>query len=263
MDATRDSRPPLLDGLRLHFTVMGEGPPLLLLHGFTGVGADWAHVFDLDALGRQYRLIVPDLRGHGRSLNPSDNFTMRQCAVDVLALLDSLGIERCRAMGMSLGGNTLLHVATLAPGRVERMVLVSSTPYYPAQARQLMATFTEESRSEAEWAEMRSKHVHGDAQIRALWRHARGFANSVDDMNFTPPLLGTVRAPTLLVQGDRDPLYPVELSMEMYRAIPASRLWVVPGSGHCPIFGEQREPFACAALAFIATPPDGLRASVT
>ncbi|MBJ6759941.1 alpha/beta hydrolase [Myxococcaceae bacterium JPH2] len=260
MNATRDSRTAVLDGLRMHYTVMGEGPPLLLLHGFTGVGADWAHVFDLEALSRQYRLIIPDLRGHGRSDNPSEDFTMRQCAVDVLTLLDSLGVERCRALGMSLGGNTLLHVATRAPGRIESMVLVSSTPYYPAQARRLMATFTEESRSEAEWAEMRSKHMQGDAQIRALWRHARGFANSFDDMNFTSPLLGTVRAPTLVVQGDRDPLYPVELSVELYRALPASRLWVVPGGGHCPIFGEQREPFARAALAFLATSPNDLRA---
>ncbi|NVJ22366.1 MULTISPECIES: alpha/beta fold hydrolase [Myxococcus] len=255
MNATRDPRTATLDGPLLHHTLLGDGPPLVLLHGFTGTGADWAHVFDLDALARQYRLVIPDLRGHGRSGNPSEDFTTRQCAADVLALLDSLGIERFRAIGMSLGGNTLLHIATRAPGRVERMVLVSSTPYYPAQARRIMATFTEESRTEAEWADMRSKHVHGDAQIRELWRHGRGFANSFDDMTFTPPLLGTVRAPTLLVQGDQDPLYPLELSVELYRAIPASRLWVVPGGGHGPIYGEQREAFARTALAFLAEPP--------
>lgn len=252
MSATRQLHVAMLDGLRMHSTLMGQGPVLLLLHGFTGAGSDWAHVFDLDALSQRYRLLIPDLRGHGRSDNPSEDFTIRQCAVDVLALLDSLGLETCHAVGMSLGGNTLLHAATRAPGRVGRMVLVSSTPYYPAQARTLMATLTEESRSEAEWADMRSKHVGGDAQIRALWRHGRGFAHSFDDMNFTPPLLGTVRAPTLLVQGDQDPLYPVELSVEMHRAIPASRLWVVPGGGHCPIFGEHREPFARMTQAFLA-----------
>ncbi|NTX34358.1 alpha/beta fold hydrolase [Myxococcus sp. CA033] len=254
MNATKDLRTVTLDGLRMHCTLMGEGPPLVLLHGFTGTGADWVHVFDLDMLAREYRLIIPDLRGHGRTDNPSEDFTTRQGGVDVLALLDSLGIERFRAIGMSLGGNTLLHLATRAPGRVERMVLVSSTPYYPAQARRFMATFTEESRTEAEWADMRAKHVHGDAQIRALWRHGRGFADSFDDMNFTPPLLGTVRARTLLVQGDQDPLYPLELSVELYRAIPASRLWVVPGGGHGPIFGEQREDFARTALAFLEEP---------
>ena len=237
--------------MKLHYRVQGEGPPLVLLHGFTGSGADWRHVFDLDALARRYRLIVPDLRGHGRSDNPSDAFTVRQCATDVLALMDVLGVERFRAIGMSLGGNTLLHVATRTPARVERMVLVSSPPYYPAEARRIMATMTEETRTEAEWAELRTRHPLGDEQIRALWRHARGFADSYDDMNFTPPLLSTISAPTLIVYGDSDPLYPVELGLELYRSIPRSRLWVVPGGGHGPIFLEHREAFARTALAFL------------
>ncbi|NMO22729.1 alpha/beta fold hydrolase [Pyxidicoccus fallax] len=251
MDATPVTRTAAVEGMELHYAVRGEGAPLVLLHGFTGTGSDWTHVFDLEALARRYRLIIPDLRGHGRSNNPSGTFTMRQCAMDVLALMDTLGIERFRAIGMSLGGNTLLHIATRAPARVERMVLVSSPPYYPAQARRIMATFTEEGRTEAEWAEMRARHSLGDEQIRALWRHGRGFADSYDDMNFTPPLLSTISAPTLIVYGDGDPLYPVELGLELYRAIPQSRLWVVPGGGHGPIFLEHRDAFARTALAFL------------
>lgn len=251
MDAMPGTHTATVEGMKLHYRVRGEGPPLVLLHGFTGSGEDWRHVFDLDALARRYRLIVPDLRGHGRSDNPSGAFTVRQCATDVLALMDGLGIERFRALGLSLGGNTLLHVATRAPVRVERMVLVSSPPYYPAQARRIMATMTEETRTEAEWAELRTRHLLGDEQIRALWRHARGFADSCDDMNFTPPLLSTISAPTLVVYGDRDPLYPVELGLELYRSIPVSRLWVVPGGGHGPIFLEHREAFARTALAFL------------
>ncbi len=249
MDAI--SRTADVEGLRLHYTVQGQGQPLVLLHGFTGVGADWRHVFDLEALARRYQLIIPDLRGHGRSNNPSGAFTARQCAADVLALLDTLGIERFRAAGLSLGGNVLLHIATRAPHRVERMVVVSSPPYYPAEARRLMAMMDEAHRTEAEWAELRAKHVLGDEQIRALWRHARGFADSHDDMNFTPPHLATITAPTLIVYGDRDPLYPVELGLQLYRAIPHSRLWVVPNGGHGPIFLEHRDAFARTALAFL------------
>lgn len=251
MSAAPVTRTASIEGMELHYSVRGEGAPLVLLHGFTGAGSDWRHVFDLDALAERYRLIIPDLRGHGRSTNPSDVFTVRQCATDVLALLDQLGIERFHAVGMSLGGNTLLHLATRAPARVERMVIVSSPPYYPAQARRLMAAMTEESRTDAEWAEMRSRHSLGDEQIRALWRHGRGFANIHDDMNFTPPLLSTISASTLIVYGDRDPLYPVELGLELYRSIPRSQLWVVPGGGHLPIFLEHRDAFARTALAFL------------
>jgi pimeloyl-ACP methyl ester carboxylesterase len=71
-------------------------------------------------------------------------------------------------------------------------------------------------------------------------------------MAFTPPLLATIAARTLIVHGDRDPLYPVELALEMYRSIPESALWVVPNSGHGPIFGAQAAPFVAAALAHLA-----------
>jgi pimeloyl-ACP methyl ester carboxylesterase len=251
MDSTHAACTATVEGMELHYEVRGQGTPLVLLHGFTGSGADWQHVFDLDALAQRFQLIVPDLRGHGRSNNPSSTFTARQCATDVLALMDLLGLPRFHAVGMSLGGNVLLHLATRAPERVERMVLVSSTPYYPAQARHIMASLTEQTRTPAEWAEMRARHLLGDDQIRALWRHGRGFADSYDDMSFTPPLLSTITASTLIVYGDSDPLYPVELGLELYRAIPRSRLWVVPGGGHGPIFLEHRDAFARTALAFL------------
>jgi pimeloyl-ACP methyl ester carboxylesterase len=238
-------------GIELSHQILGSGSPLLLLHGFSGAGVDWTHVFDLEALAGDFRLIVPDLRGHGRSTNPGGAFTHRQCALDVAALLDSLGVKEVRAIGMSLGGNTLLHLATTRPDLVTRMVTVSATPYFPPQARQVMAMFGEEGRSAAEWDEMRGRHAHGDEQIRALWRIGRGFKDSYDDMNFTGPLLSTIRARTLIVNGDRDPLYPAELSFELFRWIPEARLWIVPGAGHGPIFGEHREAFARTALAFL------------
>ncbi|MFP2927692.1 alpha/beta fold hydrolase [Pyxidicoccus sp. 3LG] len=241
-------------GIELHYTDSGSGAPLVLLHGSTGCGADWRHVFDLEALASRFRVLVPDLRGHGGSTNPGGELTMRQCALDTYAWLDALGIERFRAVGLSLGANTLLHMAVEQPARVEAMVLASATPYFPAQARALMAQVTEENQPPEEWARMRASHRHGDAQIRALWRAVNGFKDSYRDMNFTPPLLSRVSARTLLVAGDRDPLYPVELPLEMYRAIPRASLWVVPGGGHGPIFGEHRESFVRTALAFLTEP---------
>jgi pimeloyl-ACP methyl ester carboxylesterase len=239
-------------GIDVHAQLRGQGQPLVLLHGFTGAGGDWAHVFDLDDLARRYRLIIPDLRGHGRSTNPAGTFTHRQCALDLSAFLDRLGVGRVRAVGMSLGGNTLLHLATREPDRVSAMVLVSATMYYPAEARAIMRTMAPEARSPPEWAEMRARHAYGDSQIQALWRIAQGFADSHDDMTFTPPLLATIRAHTLIVYGDRDPLYPVEMALAMYRAIPGAALAVVPGGGHGPIFGgADREAFVRQALSFL------------
>jgi pimeloyl-ACP methyl ester carboxylesterase len=240
-----------INGMDMYYEGRGHGEPLLLLHGFFGSHRDFAHLFDMDQLGRAYRLIVPDLRGHGRSKNPLPATTQRQGALDVIALLDHLGIERCKAVDMSFGGNIMLHVATRQPGRVEAMVLVSSPSYFPAKARAIMAATTVETRSDEEWRTMRAAHAHGDEQIRRLWQQASAWKDDYEDMSFTPPHLATITARTLLVSGDRDPLYPVSIFVDMYRAIPRASLWVVPNGGHGPVFGPTRAEFARVAPAFL------------
>ena len=256
--ATTTGRTMRVNGVEMYFEEYGAGEPLVLLHGFTGCGDDWRHVFDLDDLARRYRVIIPDARGHGRSTNPEGTFTHRACAADLSALLDGLGIGRVRAIGMSLGGNTLLHLATGARDRggprIDAMVLVSATLYYPASARAIMRMAAPENQPSEQWQAMLARHHHGDEQIRALWRHACGFADSYDDdMCFTPPHLATIDARTLIVYGDRDPLYPVEMAVEMYRAIPRAALRVVAGGGHGPIFADrERTSFVDDALVFLA-----------
>jgi pimeloyl-ACP methyl ester carboxylesterase len=230
----------------------GSGEPLLLLHGFTGTGDDWSHVFADPLTG--FRVIAPDLPGHGRSPNPRAHFKFADVARDVFSLLDDFKVDRVKAIGMSAGANTLLHMATQQPNRIDAMIHVSGTPRFPDQARAIMRTMTEEARTEAEWNEMRGRHRLGDDQIRALWRYARAFADDQEDMNFDTTSLSAITARTLIVHGDRDPLYPVELAVELLRSIPASSLWVVPNGGHGPIFGEQAAAFAEAAAAFLEHP---------
>ena len=71
----------------------------------------------------------------------------------------------------------------------------------------------------------------------------RGFKDSYDDMNFTPPYLLDDRARTLIVHGDRDEFFPVNIPVEMYRAIPKSFLWIVPNGGHVLVYGDNRAAF--------------------
>jgi pimeloyl-ACP methyl ester carboxylesterase len=238
-----------INGMDMYCELRGDGEPLVLLHGGGGAGVNWNLIFKDPP--ERFRLIVPDLRGHGRSTNPSGEFTVRQAGLDVLALLDQLGIERFKAIGMSLGAKTLLHAATYRPERVEAMVLVSATPYFPEQARAIMRQLNPDDRTEAEWQQMRQWHVHGDEQIRALWRMSNAFKDSYTDVNFTPPYLGTITARTLIVHGDRDPLYPVHLATELHASIRHSHLWVIPNGGHGPIFGDLAGQFTKTSLAFL------------
>lgn len=243
-----------VNGCQVYFEERGEGEPLLLLHGGTGIGSDWQYVFTGgDPEG--FRVIVPDLRGHGRSTNTAGRFTFRQCAQDMLALLDHLGIRRVSAIGMSAGAKTLLHIATMRPELIGAMVLVSAAPRFPPEARAAMARLTTDVFTEAQWASLRTRHVHGDDQIRRLWDQMRALKDDHDDMAFTAATLGAIAARTLIVHGDRDPLYPVELALEMYRAIPRSALWVVANGQHGPIFGPLAAPFVDGALHFLREPP--------
>jgi len=245
-----------LNGIEMYYETEGTGEPLLLLHGGTGCQENWIHAGG-DQFAREYTLIKPDARGHGRTTNPGKTITHCQCALDTLDLLDHLGIRKCRAIGLSMGGNILLHMATLQPDRIEAMVLVSATMHFPEQARAIMARVPSAAdQPPQEWEIMRRRHKHGDEQIVALWDWAHGMSDSYDDMNFTPASLSKITASTLIVDGDRDPLYPVEMAVEMYRAIPRCALWIVPNAGHGPVFFDAAPQFAQNALAFFRTSAD-------
>jgi pimeloyl-ACP methyl ester carboxylesterase len=237
-----------VNGIEMYYETSGEGDPLILLHGFNGSGQAWAGV--IPEFAKHYRVIVPDLRGHGRSTNPSNRFTHRQSALDVLALMDALEVKQFKAMGISTGGMTLIHMATQQPSRVEAMVLIGATIYFPEQAREIMRKATVESLTPGVYERRRQIHLHGDEQIRALQQQFHDFKDSYDDMNFTGPYLSTITARTLIVHGDRDQFFPVAIPVEMYRSIPHSFLWIIPRGGHVPIF-DPSVPFVPTALKFL------------
>jgi pimeloyl-ACP methyl ester carboxylesterase len=234
--------------MEMFYEERGKGEPLVLLHGFGGSGAAWQRF--VPQLAKEYRVILPDLRGHGRSTNPSKRFTHRQAALDVYALLDRLGITKFRGMGISTGGMTLLHMATQQPSRVEAMVLIGATIYFPEEARRIMRRSSPENLTPQDFERMRRVHRHGDEQIRALRQQFHDFKDSYDDMNFTGPYLSTITARTLIVHGDRDEFFPVNIPVEMYRSIPNAALWILPSGGHVPIF-DPKVPFVATALDFL------------
>jgi pimeloyl-ACP methyl ester carboxylesterase len=87
-----------INGIEMYYEIEGAGEPLLLLHGGAGCQQNWAHA-GRDQFAREYTLILPDARGHGRTTNPQKTITHRQCALDTLALLDHLGISNAGRLG--------------------------------------------------------------------------------------------------------------------------------------------------------------------
>jgi pimeloyl-ACP methyl ester carboxylesterase len=251
--STSEQLPPegsiiFVNNIQLYYEEYGEGTPLILLHGFTQTSQLWQPF--IVEFTKHFRLIIPDMRGHGRSTNTLNEFTHWQSALDMFALLDQIKIERFKAIGFSSGGETLIHMATQQPDRVEAMVLIGASSYWTKQARDVMSNITVDSEF-WDWENLRQQHIQGDNQIRTLINQLHDCKDSYDDMNFTAPYLSTITAKTLLMYGDRDPFCPVSLVVEMYTAIPEAYMWIVPNGDHGPFGGERAEQFTQTTLKFL------------
>lgn len=239
----------------IYYEEYGSGKPLLLLHGFGGCSQNW-HPF-IERLSEHYRLIVVDLRGHGHSTNPTNTFTHREAASDVFLLLETLGIDCFSAMGMSSGGMALLHMATTQPRRIDAMVLISATSHFPEQARAIMRRASFSTMPVPVQEMYRACAKRGDEQIHQLVAQFNALHSNHDDMNFTAQTLSTITARTLIVHGDRDNFFPVEIPVSLYRAIPDAALWIIPRGDHVPIYNTT-VPFVSTALRFLGAQGIGL-----
>ena len=223
-----------VNDIDLYYRDYGQGKPLILLHGWFGSNEFW-HPY-LDAFAKDYRVIVPDLRGHGRSLNLNNNdFSERQITQDIQALLDQLGIENFSGIGFSQGGMTLLRMAIQQPARVEAMILMG-TAYDLTKENLANEDETPLDNIDPKFLTlMRKWHKGGDDQITTLVNLFNRRVGA-DDMNFSLSNLASITAKTLIILGDRDEGVPVSMALEMYRTIPKSFLWVVPNAFHILFF---------------------------
>jgi pimeloyl-ACP methyl ester carboxylesterase len=166
-------------------------------------------------------------------------------------------VEHFSAMGMSSGGMALLHMATCQPQRIASMVLISTTSHFPDQARSIRRDASFDRMPHPVQEMYRDCAKRGDAQVQQLIAQFNDLHANHDDMNFTARDLSVITARTLLVHGDRDRFFPVEIAVSMYRAIPDAALWIVPGGEHVPIY-DPNVPFVSTALRFL-TPTARLR----
>ena len=238
-----------VNGVDIAWTESGTGEPLVLLHGF----GDCASVWDsfVPGLADRYRVISMELRGHGSSGEFEGPFLFEDSAGDLLALLDHLGLDSVRAMGISAGGMTLLHAAVMQPERIDAMVLVGAAHHFPEQARAIMrgvpGNLPPPVRDTFDACASR-----GQAQVDGLLQRFNGFQHNDEDIRLSPQELATIQARTLIVHGDRDAFFPVEIPVAVYGAIPEAQLWIVPGGDHVPIFDHHARDFAAAVDRFLA-----------
>lgn len=234
------------NGIKIYYEDTGDGEPLLLLHSFFGTADQWKpHV---EVYSKQFRTIAIDMMGHGRSdIYKKDdlNFKHSDYAKIILALLDSLKLNKVNAIGGSSGGITLLYLNTIQPERFKSVITIGAQIYYSKHNRERI---TKTGLNQLmEWAKF-----HGpEKQIylaRAFWQNLKLYG----DPSFTPDILSTIKAKWLVVQGDYDEAVPLQQAIEMHQYIPNSRLWIVPNGGHLPYLNpDNQSDFLKRSLEFL------------
>ncbi len=251
-----------LHGDRIAYRDAGSGETLLLIHGMAGSSDTWRAM--VPQLAKKYRVVAPDLLGHGRSDKPRGDYSLGAFAVWLRDLLDEVGVTRATIVGQSLGGGVAMQFVYQHPDYCQRLVLISSGGLGPDVGWTLrllsapgaefilpiiaptpVLTVGNKLRSwlgsagiqSPRGAEMWSAYTSlSDAPTRqAFLRTLRSVVDyrgqAVSALN---RLHMTSDLPTMAIWGDRDHIIPVEHAHAAHAARPGSRLEVLAGVGHFP-----------------------------
>lgn len=259
-----------VNGRSIAYRSAGEGPPLVLLHGFLCDSRCWRT--QLDGLSDQFRVVAWDAPGAGASSDPPERFTITDWAHCLAGFLDVLGIEPAYLVGLSWGGMLAQELYRLYPERALGLILCDTYAGWkgslPADAceTRLERCVSDSSLSGEElaprWApEMFSGNAPRELidEMSAVFRdfHPRGFrlmAKSLADTD-TRGLLPTIDVPTLLVWGNEDNRSPMEIAEQFRDAIPKAELAVIPGAGHVSNM-EQPDEFNAHVRRFCSGEPN-------
>ena len=263
-----------LDGHITHYIEMGDGEPVILLHGYFYDSLQWSK--NLEALAKEFKVYALDLWGFGYSTREPMDYDYYLYANQLLKFMDALGIEKASLVGQSMGGGTGILFCTQHPERVNKVILVASggLPNPPKLMSRiacipgvgeflfrlkgsrkgiLKANFVyDENKLTDEYVESvtRFHKVKGTTQV-LLKVLRRQFWDTLSEEIHT---LGTTGLPILIVWGRQDQSIPVKLAQEMHRILKGSRLEIIDQAGHCPN-DEQPEVFNRLAIEFLLSKP--------
>ena len=259
-DAKRPGKLLDVDGVAIHYVEKGRGPAIVMVHGFGG--ATFSFRYQLDDLWRDHRCVAIDLKGFGFSQRPEGgDYSLTGQAGLVLQAMDLLGIGRCVLMGHSMGGDVSMRIATIAPERIEKLILVASSPgmkVWVMPRLPFLRPFLRLS-IRASLGRYRkklfydSKSVDTDAIFQGYLATARikGSLNTVwemwDGIRRDQPIdYKRISMPTLILWAERERIIPFPgFALRWLRKkLPHAEVVTVPRTGHLLL--EER-PDACNA----------------
>jgi pimeloyl-ACP methyl ester carboxylesterase len=234
--------------VQIHYEVAGTGPPLMLIHGWTSSGADWDRLGYVPAFAEHFTTITMDLRGHGQTSAAAEfnDLVVNTLAADVGMVLDALDLSQAAIFGYSMGGMTALVYALEHPERISALVagaanIDSDRAYYtrmwaqrpplyrriiPGLRRRFLRLVSAVRRPAdrgPDWMQL--------AQASGLSREQSWdqYLTNHEELRSRASL---ITAPTLLVQGSRDPLFDIEAGRAFAEGLSNGTFVEVPGIGH-------------------------------
>lgn len=251
-----------VNGLHVYYETVGEGDPVMLLHGAYMSAEAMKPVADILAASDRM-VIVPEAQGHARTADIDRAFTYEALADDVAALMDHLGVQSADVVGYSMGASTALQLAIRHPEKVKRMVAASGTyktagmyPEVIAMFPTITAEMFADSPMEAEYKKLSPTPDKFPAFVAKLTKL------DTTPQNWPATDIQGIKAPTLIVVGDQDVVTP-EHAIEMFRLLgggkpgdmgnpkPEDQLAILPNTSHIGIFTTGAEAFGKLAADFI------------
>ncbi len=246
--------------MKLAWERHGEGAPLLLIHGLGYARWGWEPV--VEPLTRSFDVLLFDNRGIGESDAPPGPYTAAELAADALQVLDEAEVERAHVLGTSLGGMVAQELALTAPERVDRLVLVSTTPGgpesfpMPEQTVALMTSgatlrqFVENALApdaDGELVEQILRHRERTAQPFDAWSAQAAAGATFDALD----RIEAIAAPTLVLHGTEDAVVDSRNTALLALRIPDARVELFPGGGHL-FFWEQPDRFVEVVTEYLS-----------
>ena len=252
-------------GHRIAYELKGEGPPLVLLHGYVGDRRMWRA--QIEALSDDFTVVAWDAPGYGGSSDPPEDFPLSEFADCLAAFVEALGFGRAHVLGVSFGGGLALELYRRHPELIETLVLASayagwagSLPSEVVEERltqalrladmapdQLVAELIPTMLSDSAPAELVEEFAASMRDFHPVGLRANARAFAAADLR---DVLPRVAVPTLLLYGDRDVRAPAKVANDIHAGIAGSKLVVIPGAGHaCNIDAPER--FNAEVRAFL------------
>ncbi len=234
--------------LKVHYTVKGDGAPVVILHGWGSSRRIWTEPQEI--LAENYRVYVPDLPGFGDTAPPAQSWSVGDYAFFVAELLAAWGVSEVYLIGHSFGGRVAIKMASeeiykFANSQIGKLVLCASAGIKPPRTMKhrlfgAVAKIGKTMLGDNDAARKLLYLLAGERDYYCAHGVMRETMSRVVEEDLRP-LLSKVTVPTLLVWGDADKLTPIGDARIMHQEIPAARLEIVPNAGHRLPYEQPRE----------------------